>query len=207
MTRIDGAKAKWNKPLLGVVYWMAHRKVGDIAERDTERAIEPLEVYGHLPRLLIGYGTFEGAVEKAKLVDHRIKGLASVKAATLVHCEYCIDIASSVARKAGLSDAQLLALPRYRESELFDDLDKLVLDYAVAMTRTPVEVSDELFAGLRKHFDERQLVELTNVIAVENMRARFNTALDIGSAGFTEGMVCAVPEVQDDRAPVAQTSA
>lgn len=194
MTRIDGAQAKWNKPLLGFVYWMAHRKIGEIAERDTERAIEPLEVYGHLPRLLIGYGMFEGAVEKAKRVDDRLKGLASVKAATLVHCEYCIDIASSVARKAGLSDAQLLALPRYRESDLFSDLEKLILDYAVGISRTPVEVPDELFAALCKHFDVPQLVELTNSIALENMRARFNTALDIGAAGFTEGMVCAVPE-------------
>jgi 4-carboxymuconolactone decarboxylase len=194
MSRIEGAQAKWDKPLLGLIYRMAHRKVGKIAERDTERAIEPLELYGHLPRLLVGYGMFESAVEKAKLVEDRIKGLASVKAATLVHCEYCIDIASSVARKAGLSDSQLLALPSYRESDLFSDLEKLVLDYAVGITRTPVEVSDELFAELSKHFDVRQLVELTNVIAIENMRARFNTALDIGAAGFTEGMVCAIPD-------------
>lgn len=194
MTRINGAQAKWDKPLLGFVYWMAHRKISGIAERDTERAIEPLEVYGHLWGLLIGYGMFEGAVEKAKLVDDRLKGLASVKAATLVHCEYCIDIASSVARKAGLSDAQLLALPHYRESDLFSDLEKLILDYAVGMTRTPVEVPDELFAALSEHFDERQLVELTNAIAIENMRARFNTALDIGAAGFTEGTVCAIPD-------------
>jgi 4-carboxymuconolactone decarboxylase len=62
------------------------------------------------------------------------------------------------------------------------------------MSSTPVAVSDELFARLRSHFDERQLVELTNVIAVENMRGRFNLALGIGSAGFSEGMVCAVPE-------------
>jgi AhpD family alkylhydroperoxidase len=194
MSRIEGAQAKWNKPLLGVIYRTAHRKVGKIAERDTERAIEPLEVYGHLPGLLVGYGLFEGAVKKARLVDDRIKGLALVKAATLIHCEYCIDIASSVARKAGLSDAQLLALPSYRESDLFNDLEKLVLDYAVGITRTPVEVSDELFAELSKHFDVPQLVELTNAIAVENMRARFNTALDIGAAGFTEGMVCAIPD-------------
>ena len=68
-----------------------------------------------------------------------------------------------------------------------------MLDYAVGMSRTPVEVSDELFAELRKHFDDAQLVELTHVIALENMRGRFNLALGIGAAGFSEGMVCAVP--------------
>src|SRR6266849_6572862 len=46
---------------------------------------------------------------------------------------------------------------------------------------------------LREHFDDAQLVELTHLIAVENMRGRFNLALGIGAAGFSEGMVCAVP--------------
>jgi alkylhydroperoxidase family enzyme len=86
-----------------------------------------------------------------------------------------------------------LALPSYRTSALFSDLDKLVLDYAVGISRTPVEVSDALFAGLRKHFDEAQLVELTHLIALENLRGRFNLALGVGAAGFSEGMVCAVP--------------
>jgi 4-carboxymuconolactone decarboxylase len=74
-------------------------------------------------------------------------------------------------------------------------LGKLVLDYAVGMSRTPVEVSDELFDRLRQHFDDGQLVERSHYIALENMRGRFNLALGIGSAGFSEGMVCAVPAV------------
>jgi len=141
----------------------------------------------------------EPAAGKSHLVDHRLKDLAQLKAATLTNCEYCIDIGSSMARRAGLSDEQLLALPRYRDSQLFSDLDKLVLDYAVGMSRTPVEVSDELFSALREHFDDAQLVELTSVIALENLRGRFNLALGIGSAGFSEGMVCAIPEPSPDR--------
>jgi hypothetical protein len=62
------------------------------------------------------------------------------------------------------------------------------------MSRTPVVVPDELFAELRRRLDEAQLVELTNAIALENMRGRFNLALGFGSAGFSEGMVCALPE-------------
>ena len=69
-----------------------------------------------------------------------------------------------------------------------------MLDYATALSRTPTSVTDDLFAALREQFDERQLVELTNVIALENMRARFNTAFDMTPAGFSEGMVCALPE-------------
>jgi len=69
-----------------------------------------------------------------------------------------------------------------------------VLDYAAAMSRTPVEVSDELVDALRAVFGAAALVELTYLIALENLRARFNLALGIGSSGFSEGMVCAVPD-------------
>jgi len=136
----------------------------------------------------------EQATAKQKRVEPRLKMLAELKAATLTQCEYCIDIGSQIARRAGIGDDQLLALPRYRQSEQFDELEKLVLDYAVGMSRTPVDVSDELYAALRRRFDDAQLVELTNVIALENMRGRFNSALGLGASGFSEGMVCAVPE-------------
>jgi AhpD family alkylhydroperoxidase len=193
MSRIDGVKTEAG-PLTRVILSVARRKTGQLTGRRTERMIEPLEVYAHRPRLLIGYGMMEDATARLHRVDERLKMLAELKAATLTSCEYCIDIGSQIARLAGVSEEQLLALPRYRDSDLFDELEKLVIDYAVGISSTPVDVPDELFAKLRSHFDDAQLVELTNVIALENMRGRFNLALDIGSAGFSEGMVCAVPE-------------
>lgn len=54
-------------------------------------------------------------------------------------------------------------------------------------------MSDELFTGLRERFSDPQLVELTHLVALENMRHRFNLAIGVGAAGFTEGMVCPVP--------------
>jgi 4-carboxymuconolactone decarboxylase len=147
----------------------------------------------------------EGATAKLDRFPERLKVLAELKAATMTSCEYCIDIGSQIARRAGLSDEQLLALPRYRESDQFDALERLVLDYAVGMSRTPVDVPDELFARLRQEFDAVQLVELTNVIALENMRGRFNLALGFGSAGFSDGMVCAVPEPLDEGMLAAAT--
>src|SRR4029077_15686879 len=158
------------------------------------REVDPVGVYAHAPRLLLGYGMYEQATSLEHKVEERLKVLAVLKAAALVNCEFCADIGSAEAGGAGASEEQLLALPRYRDSDAFDALERLVLDYAVAMTRTPPEGSDELFAALRGHFDERQMVELTNVIALENLRSRFNSALDMTPAGFSEGMVCIVPE-------------
>ena len=86
-----------------------------------------------------------------------------------------------------ISEQQLREFLFYRESDAFSPLERLVIDYAVGMTRTPVDVPEELFAQLREHFDDAQLVELTAVIATENFRGRFNWAFGIGSEGFADG--------------------
>jgi AhpD family alkylhydroperoxidase len=205
--RITGRPPEKAGPFLRLVGRIARRKTKQMTGRATERMIEPMNAYALLPRLLLGYGALEDATSKLHNVPHRTKILAELKAATLSNCEYCIDIGSQIARQSGLTDEELLALPGYRESELFSDVEKLAIDYAVGMSRTPVDVPDELFEQLRAHFDETQIVELTNVIALENMRGRFNLALGIGSAGFTEGMVCAVPERPGEAAQAPNGSA
>jgi alkylhydroperoxidase family enzyme len=84
-------------------------------------------------------------------------------------------------------------LDNYRTDFNFSDLERLVLEYADAMTRTPVEVSDALFVRLHERFSEAELVELTSAIAWENYRARFDHAFGIQAENFTEGAVCAIP--------------
>jgi alkylhydroperoxidase family enzyme len=88
----------------------------------------------------------------------------------------------------------LAALPDFENSVEFNPLEKLVLRYAAAMTGTPVVISDELFAALQQHFDEKQLVELTSAIAWENYRARFDHAFGIEAEGFYQGALCLLPE-------------
>jgi alkylhydroperoxidase family enzyme len=85
------------------------------------------------------------------------------------------------------------ALGEYATNPLFSETEKLVLQYADAMTETPVEVSDALFAKLREKFTNAQLVELTSALAWENYRARFDHAFGIEAEGFTKGSYCAIP--------------
>ncbi len=195
MARIAGVSSRDAGLGVKLVFFFTRRSIARLTGREPERMIEPLEMYAQVPGLLRGYGGLEQATAKLHRLDKRLKALAELKAATLTNCEYCIDLGSRIARRWGLSDEELLALPGYRASGLFTDLEKLVLDYAVGMSRTPVAVSDALFAKLREHFDDAQLVELTCLIALENLRGRFNLALGIDAAGFSEGMVCALPEI------------
>ena len=96
-------------------------------------------------------------------------------------------------RASGISAEQIANLNRYRTDFNFSDLERLVLEYADAMTRTPVEVPDALFARLRERFSEAELVELTSAIAWENYRARFDHAFGIEAENFAGGAVCALP--------------
>jgi alkylhydroperoxidase family enzyme len=99
-----------------------------------------------------------------------------------------------VGRKAGITEAQLLDLARFEDSPSFDSNEKLVLRLTVALTRTPANVDDQLFAGLRAVFTEPQLVELTTAVAWENYRARFNRTFGVLAEGFSEGAFCPLPE-------------
>ncbi len=105
-----------------------------------------------------------------------------------------MDIGSAVGRAHAVTEEQLRDLQSYETSDAFTALEKLVLDYAVLMTRTPVELPDASFEKLSEHLDRAQLIELTAAIAWENFRARFNRALGIEAQGFSEGAYCAVPE-------------
>jgi AhpD family alkylhydroperoxidase len=201
MTRIEGVPRSKAGPLVRLVYRMARRKSREIDGADRELRIEPIEIYAHAPRLRLGYGMLEQSVASKPRVDEHLRALAVLKSAVMQGCEFCQDIGSHEARRASISDEQLLDLYRYRDSEHFDEAERLVLDLAAGMTATPVQVSDDLFASLRARFDDPQLVELVNLIALENLRSRFNAAFGIGAAGFSEGQVCArieTPSAQPD---------
>ena len=88
----------------------------------------------------------------------------------------------------------MVALPEYKGSGLFSETERLVLEYADAMTQTRVEVPDALFLKLREKFTDAQLVELTATLAWENYRARFDHAFGVEAEGFTQGSYCAMPE-------------
>lgn len=108
-------------------------------------------------------------------------------------------------RDAGLTAEKLFALPDFEESGLFSERERLVLRYARAMTQTPVQVSEELFAALATCFHSRQLVELTASIAWENFRARFDHAFAMESEGFFEGASCVLPPAHAAEASAAET--
>jgi len=86
--------------------------------------------------------------------------------------------------QAGASEAKIAQVPEALTSDLFSDREKAALEYAEAMTVTGRRVDDALFARVRTHFSEAQIVELTAAAALENFRSKFNVALGIEAQGF-----------------------
>jgi AhpD family alkylhydroperoxidase len=196
MARINGVQQADAGLKVRLVYWFMRKGMAKMTGRAPapgSSGIEPIEVWAHQPKLLSGMGKFQQAVRKAHTVDERLKNLVELKGAQMIGCEFCVDLGSQICRNSGFSDEELLALPRYRHSDLFTEREKLALDYAVAVMRTPVEVTDELVARMKEQFNDEQLVELTALLTVVNLD-RFNAAFGIGSAGFSEGMVCVPPD-------------
>jgi alkylhydroperoxidase family enzyme len=76
----------------------------------------------------------------------------------------------------------------WRDSKLFSPAERAALEYAERITYTDRQVDEALFAELKKHFTEAQLVELTAAIALENFRSKFNPTLGVEAQGF-----CMVP--------------
>ena len=204
MSRMEGRSSK-RSPVVGILYRAARREVRRMTGKPLLTPDIPLRA--HRLSLLFGYAALEKAVASRPRVPEHLRALAALKSAVMQGCEMCQDIGSYEARAKGIDDHQLGDLHRYRDSEHFDELERLVLDLAVGMTVTPVQVDDELIATLRFHLDDSQLVELVNLIAVENLRSRFNAAFDLGAAGFSEGMACARMEPDTQGVPGVMQSA
>ena len=195
MARIQGVPQDQAGPIVRLVYRFMRRGMTKMTGREAAHGsgIEPVEIWAHQPKMMTGMGKFQGAVRKGNTVDERLKNLVELKGAQMIGCEFCVDLGSQICRNSGFSDDELLAIPRYRQSDVFSEREKVALDYAVAVMRTPVEVTDELFAQMKEHFTDKQIVEITALLTVVNLD-RFNAAFGVGSAGFSEGMVCLPPD-------------
>ena len=92
--------------------------------------------------------------------------------------------------KAGASDDEIADLPNWRTSAHFTEAEKLAFELADATIQTPVDVSDELFERLQRHYNTEALVELAAICALENFRSRFNRVFRVEPNGF----YCPVPK-------------
>jgi len=133
----------------------------------------------HTPALAGAWFDLNQAVRYGTEIDGQCRELAVIRVAILNNVEYVIHAhGPAYALKEGLTPAQVEALTNWRSSNLYSDKQRALLAYVDAMTRD-IDVPDAVFGEIRKHFSERQTVELTMLIGAYNMLTRFLKALNV----------------------------
>lgn len=156
-------------------FWKQRRTYGQI--------LDPGLLWGRSPRVFAAVALLYGALDRrSSPIPPALRALVTVRVSQINHCAFCVDINSAVLARRGVSMEKIDALPCWRDSPLFDDEERLALAYAEAMTLNTVE--DDLRRRLKRHWDEDAIVELTGLIAFQNLSSKFNAALDVPAQGF-----------------------
>ncbi|HEX2078545.1 MAG TPA: carboxymuconolactone decarboxylase family protein [Longimicrobium sp.] len=150
----------------------------------------PAQIVAHAPRMLLPYAGMSVFAHGRTQLDPRIRALAMYLAGHLNGCAWCLDFGAHVGIRAGVPAEKLAKVHAYATDPAFSEAERVALAFADEMTTVGGHVSDETFAELRRHFSEREVVELALAVAAENFFNRMNAALKVEAQGF-----CAVPSL------------
>jgi AhpD family alkylhydroperoxidase len=184
MSRIPVKQSKAYPWYLRLMYWRQRRRYGE--------TLIPTQVWGRQPVLLRRFlALFRAFERKNSPLPAQLRALITVRVSCVNHCAFCLDFNSMrVLREGG--EAKLEALNDFANSRQFSEKEKAALAYADAITHTDREPDDALFERIRTHFNDDAIVELTGLIAFQNMSSKFNSALDLPAQGL-----CKLPEKGD----------
>jgi AhpD family alkylhydroperoxidase len=147
------------------------------------RVLDPGLLWGRSKWVFATVALLYGALNRrGSPLSPALRSLATVRVSQLNHCAFCVDINSATLQKRGVTDEKIDALGAWRDSPLFDAREKLALEWAEAMTLN--QVDDALRARLKASWSEDDIVELTGLVAFQNLSSKFNAALDVPAQGF-----------------------
>jgi alkylhydroperoxidase family enzyme len=154
--------------------------------------VEPTAAASHHSGVLLAMGSLETVAQFGwKKLDPTLRWLAIQATSARIGCSWCIDYGYYEGMNDGIDPSKVRAVGTWRTSDLFDERERLVLEYAEVATGLPAEVSDDLAARIRSHLSDAEFVELAAWVALENFRSRFNAGLGLRSQGFSDS--CDIP--------------
>ncbi len=152
------------------------------------RILDPSLYWGRSPWVFTAFAFLYGAFERrSSPLSPALRSLVMVRVSQINQCAFCIDINSATLAKRGVAEAKISGLAEWRRSDLFAPDERLALEYAEATTLNKVD--EDLRARLKQRWDDDTIVELTGLIAFQNLSAKFNAALDVPAQGF-----CRLPQ-------------
>ena len=154
-------------------------------KRKYKQILKPTLLWARVPPLFALIALLYGVLDRKRSpLTPTLRSLVSVRVSQINWCRFCVDINSSILLERSGSMDKLLSLADWRSSDLFNECEKAVLEYTEAITYSDRQVSDEMLARLRGFFDANEIVELTALIAFQNLSSKFNSALDVPAQGF-----------------------
>jgi len=130
------------------------------------------------PKILQAFSQLVGAINGPEgELDRGFKRLLSHVASRAAGCRYCMAHTAGGALRFGVDEAKLAAVWDYRTSPLYGEAERAALDFALAAAAQPNDVTDEMFAGLRKHWSDGQVVEIVAVISLFGFLNRWNDTM------------------------------
>jgi len=151
--------------------------------------LEPARLWGRLPRSFLFLTLLYRSLDRADSpIEPALRALVQVRISRINWCAFCVDLNGAAALERAVAPEKLAALDDYERSPLFTECERAALAYAEAATDPARRVDDACFARLRARFDEQAIVELTALVAFQNLSSKFNAALGVPAQGF-----CALP--------------
>lgn len=158
-------------------FWNQKRRYGAV--------LEPARLWGRTPRVFTALALLYGALDRrSSPIAPALRTLITVRVSQINWCSFCVDVNAATALKRGVSEEKLLATASFRDSALFSEPEKSALAYAEAVTYTGRHPSTAEFASLRQYFSEDAIIELSALIAFQNLSSKFNAALEVPPQGF-----------------------
>ena len=162
-------------------FWNQRRKYGKV--------LGAALLWARSPRLFLAVATLYGAIDRrSSPIEPALRSLLTVRVSQINHCRFASTSTPRLSQR-GIGENQLWALDDWRASNLFSARERIALEYAEAITRSDLEVSDDLMARLKGQFNDDAILELTALIAFRTCRASSTPALDVPPQGF-----CRLPE-------------
>lgn len=163
--------------LIRIILWAQKKKYGE--------SLLPTKIWGRSPKLMYGLQAFYRAVDrKSSPLDPALRSLINVKVSQINKCDFCVDISSALLLKRGITLEKISALPDFQNSALFSEKENIALSFAEAVTIHNRPPDEKLFVRLKQFFSDDEIVELTALIAYQNLSSKFNAALQIPTQGF-----------------------
>ena len=149
--------------------------------------LNPTKAWGMVPRLMLGMNFFFKLISSKKSrIDASLRTLISVRISQINNCEFCVDMNSHLFFESKGETEKISQLKSWQANNIYSAREQVALEYAETVTITGRNVTPELQSKLLQQFKKEEIIELTAIIAYQNLSSKFNSALDIKPNGFCD---------------------